>query len=145
HPRSPTGLNDYDGLRLGTLGAVLGFELDLRALGQRLEALAADRAEMHEHVLTAITRSDEPKALRVVEPLHGSGCHTNTSSHPTQERAKEAHDAPTDTRSDTASKLAASSRPTEFSSGRPRLPSRFMSSVMLLIPRRVLRRNPAAT
>src|SRR6516165_513434 len=84
-PRPRAGLDDYDGLRLGALRALLGLELHLRTLGQRLEALTADRAEMHEHVLAAITRSDEPKALRVVEPLHGSGCHTNTSPHPTQE------------------------------------------------------------
>src|SRR5262249_61348161 len=80
-PRTPTPasharrLDERDGPRLRTVLAVFGLELDLRALKQRLEALAADRAEVHEHVLAAITRSDEAKALRLVEPLHGSGCH----------------------------------------------------------------------
>src|SRR6516162_1791054 len=103
-PDSRTGLDDYDRLSLRALRALFGLELDLRALGEGLEALAADRAEMHEDVLTAVTRGDEPKALCIVEPLHGSGCHTNTSSHPSRERAKEAHHATTDTRSSTTVK-----------------------------------------
>src|SRR5215472_12550117 len=73
-------LDERDGARLGTLRSVFGLELDVRTFRQRLEAFAADRAEMHEDVLAPITRGDEPKALRIVEPLHGSGCHENTSS-----------------------------------------------------------------
>src|SRR4051794_21536185 len=74
-------LDDPDGRSLRALGALLGLELDVRALGQRLEAVATDRAEMNENVLPAVSRRDEPEALGVVEPLHGSGCHRNTPPH----------------------------------------------------------------
>src|SRR5690606_19251269 len=48
-------------------------ELHLLALGQGLEALALDGAVVDEAVLLAVGRGDEPKALGVVEPLHGAG------------------------------------------------------------------------
>src|SRR4029450_11616152 len=48
---------------------------DLRALVKALEALAGDRAEVNEDVVAAVGLRDEAVALRVVEPLHGSGCH----------------------------------------------------------------------
>src|SRR5690348_16976561 len=51
-----------------------------------------------EHVLAAISGGDEPIPLRIVEPLHGSGCHTNTSS-TTKERAEAARRCATGTRS----------------------------------------------
>src|SRR5215212_1785487 len=70
-----------DVLRLGALLPLGGLELDLRALGERLEAVACDRAVVDEQVLAALVGGDEPIALRVVEPLDGSGCHIqNTSS-----------------------------------------------------------------
>src|SRR5205814_6302824 len=53
-------------------------ELDLRALGEGLEALACDRAVMDEEVLASVVRGDEPVPLRVVEPLHGSCRHRKT-------------------------------------------------------------------
>src|SRR5262249_18800466 len=49
-------------------------ELDPFALGERLETLALDRREVHEHVLAA-RLGDEAKALRLVEPLHGATSH----------------------------------------------------------------------
>src|ERR1700747_1988815 len=66
---------------VASLGALLPLgrlELDLRALGERLEALARDRAEVDEHVFAALVRGDEAVPLRVVEPLDGSGCHIST-------------------------------------------------------------------
>src|SRR3954447_14432794 len=60
---------------LGTFRALLDLVLDLGAFGEALEALAGDRAEVHEDVVTAVGLRDEAVALRVVEPLHGSGCH----------------------------------------------------------------------
>src|SRR5690348_8692873 len=75
-----------------TLRPVDRVELHLRALGERLETLAGDRGMVDEHVLATLSRGDEPIPLRIVEPLHGSSCHTNTSS-TTKERAEEAHRA----------------------------------------------------
>src|SRR5262245_22683297 len=71
------GADDGDVLPLRALGAPLGLELDLRALGERLEAVAADRRVVDEDVLAAVARGDEAVALRVVEPLHSSCCHRN--------------------------------------------------------------------
>src|SRR5215203_4699756 len=74
-----------DVLRLGALLPLGGLELDLRALGERLEAVARDRAVVDEQVLATLIGGDEPIALRVVEPLDGSGCHIqNTSSSPSR-------------------------------------------------------------
>ena len=41
---------------------------------EALEALCLDRAEVNEHVLATLL-GDEAEALRLVEPLHGTGCH----------------------------------------------------------------------
>src|SRR3954466_10803983 len=67
--------DDADVAGLGTLRALLDLVLDLRAFGEALEALAGDRAEVNEDVVAAVGLRDEAVALRVVEPLHGSGCH----------------------------------------------------------------------
>src|SRR6266496_6584791 len=67
--------DDADVAGLGTFRALLDLVLDLGAFGEALEALAGDRAEVHEDVVTAVGLRDEAVALRVVEPLHGSGCH----------------------------------------------------------------------
>src|SRR5919201_4756335 len=61
--------------RFGTLCSLTNFELDLSALGEGLVALARNRRMVDEDVLLALGRSDEAVALRVVEPLDGSGCH----------------------------------------------------------------------
>jgi putative membrane protein len=68
-------LDESDVLRLGALCALGAFELDLRTLGERLEAVAGDCAVVDEQVLTACVRGDEAIPLRIVEPLDGSGCH----------------------------------------------------------------------
>src|SRR5262249_28726695 len=83
-----------DGLNIDRLGALLTFarlELDLRVLAERLEPLTDDVGVVDEEVLATLVRRDEAVALRVVEPLHGSGCHIDyTSSHPENERVEEA-------------------------------------------------------
>src|SRR3954469_25916124 len=56
--------------RLRSLLPLDDFEFDLIALGERLESVALNRAEVHEDVRTALVR-DETVALRIVEPLHG--------------------------------------------------------------------------
>src|SRR4051812_40330288 len=60
---------------LRALGALAELVLDLRALGQGPEPVALERREVHERVLTAVIRRDEPEALLVAEPLHDSCCH----------------------------------------------------------------------
>src|SRR5688500_9046229 len=60
---------------LGALLALAHLELDLRALGEGAKAVTRDRAEVDEDILAAPVRGDEAIALRVVEPLHGSGRH----------------------------------------------------------------------
>src|SRR5690606_7683936 len=66
-----------DVLRRGALGALDHVELDAVAFGQRLEPAALDGAVMDEAVLRAVLARDEPEALGLVEPLHGSpGTHS---------------------------------------------------------------------
>src|SRR4051794_14798581 len=80
-PRPPAPeyleLDDVRGCR--ALRALLCVVAHLRALGQRLEAAALDRAVMHEQVLALVIGRDEPEALVVVEPLNGSSCHLKVS------------------------------------------------------------------
>src|SRR6266540_3856870 len=78
-PRRLDGRCDADAARLRTLRPLLHLVLDLRALGEALVALALDRAVVDEHVLARVIRRDEAVALVVAEPLHGSGCHLDTS------------------------------------------------------------------
>src|SRR5438067_8415815 len=73
HPRLLA--DEHDALRLGAFRALRGLELHLRVLGERLVALADDRAVMDEQILAALIGDDEAVPLLVVEPLHGSGCH----------------------------------------------------------------------
>src|SRR5690349_7428191 len=61
--------------RLQPLGTAHDVELERFALGERLEPLAGDGREMHEHVLAAVRLGDEAKALRLVEPLHSATRH----------------------------------------------------------------------
>src|SRR3954463_8966491 len=70
-------LDDVGGRR--ALRTLLCVVAHLRALGQRLEAAALDRAVMHEQVLALVIGRDEPEALVVVEALDGSRCHLNFS------------------------------------------------------------------
>src|SRR5919108_1263831 len=77
-----------DVCRLRTFGAFALLELDARTLGEGLEPLTGDVAVMHEHILRALVRGDEPVPLAVVEPLHGSSCHQKTPpSHHIHEQA----------------------------------------------------------
>src|SRR6266852_2606980 len=69
--------NDVD--CLGTLLAFTRLVLDLRALGQRLEAVAGDVRVVYEEILAAVLRGDEAVSLGVVEPLDGSGFHVGSS------------------------------------------------------------------
>src|SRR5829696_1725186 len=69
-----------DVYRLGALVACLCVVLDLRTLGERLEAVAGDAGVMHEEVLAELVRRYEAEALLVAEPLHCSGGHFATST-----------------------------------------------------------------
>src|SRR3712207_1694985 len=71
--RSCLERRDADGL--GALVPGLRLELHARALGERTEAVAQDRAVVDEEVLAAFVRRDEPEALVVVEPLDDSCGH----------------------------------------------------------------------
>src|SRR5438128_5344973 len=64
-----------DVLRLQALRTLGDLEFDRIALGETAEALSLDRREVDEHIGTRLLR-DEAKALRVVEPLHLTLCHT---------------------------------------------------------------------
>jgi len=66
------GLANVGGLE--ALRAPRHFELDLVTLGQALEALGLNGAEVYEHVL-AVLLGDETEPLRIVEPLHASLSH----------------------------------------------------------------------
>src|SRR5438105_5053690 len=67
------GLANVRGLE--TLGAACHLELHLVTFRQTLEALRGDGAEVDEDVLAALLR-DEAEALRIVEPLDSTVCHT---------------------------------------------------------------------
>src|SRR4026209_43600 len=73
---SSRSLLDVD--RLRALLALALLVLDASVLLQRLEAVAGDVRVMYEKVLSPSVGRDEAIALRVVEPLHGSGCHRHT-------------------------------------------------------------------
>src|SRR5919204_6367444 len=70
-PRPVRGLRERRHVRrLGALVAFARLELDLRAFGQRPEAVTLDLRVMDEQVLAALLGRDEPVALRIAEPLH---------------------------------------------------------------------------
>jgi len=69
------GLANVRGLE--TLGAACHLELHLVTFRQTLEALRGDGAEVDEDVLAVLLR-DEAEALRIVEPLDSTVCHTRT-------------------------------------------------------------------
>src|SRR5918995_2634526 len=73
-------LDRADVHRLGALVARLFLVLDLRVLGERLEALPVDARVVDEEVTIAVVRRDESVALLVVEPLDGSGRHVPAPS-----------------------------------------------------------------
>src|SRR5688500_12811981 len=75
--KEPTNLQRLDRIRLQSLLALHNGETDLLSFLEALEALALDRAEMHEHVF-AVLPADEAESLGVVEPLH---CTVFAASH----------------------------------------------------------------
>src|SRR5262245_50262695 len=83
---SSRSLLDVD--RLRALLALALLVLDASILLQRLEAVAGDVRVMYEQVLSTPVGRDEAVALRVVEPLHGSGCHSTTPRHTTGQAGK---------------------------------------------------------
>src|SRR5215208_168168 len=60
---------------LRALRALAQLVVHLGTFGQRPEPVALDGGEVHERVLTAVIRRDEPEALLVAEPLHDSRSH----------------------------------------------------------------------
>src|ERR1044071_1385875 len=59
--------------RLQALGALHDVEFNGRAFRKRAEAAALDRRKMNKQIVAALA-GDEAEALRVVEPLDGTGC-----------------------------------------------------------------------
>src|SRR5438876_577017 len=68
-----------DVCRLKTFRSAGDLELDLVTLGEALEAVCLDGAEVDEHVLPAIL-GDKAIPLRIVEPLHLTLSHVPVSS-----------------------------------------------------------------
>src|SRR5262249_6206464 len=62
-----------DGRRAAALGGDL--VADLLAFVETVQSRALDRADMHEHILAAVARLDEPEALSGVEPLYRTSRH----------------------------------------------------------------------
>src|SRR6185369_2432904 len=72
-------LADVRGLQ--TFGSLRHVELHAITFGERLEAIALDRREVHEHILSTFLR-EESETLRLVEPLYCSGRHFETPCSP---------------------------------------------------------------
>ena len=53
-----------------TFLAVLNFKLNVLAFGQSFETITLDSGEVYEHIFAAISRSNETKTFRLVEPLN---------------------------------------------------------------------------
>jgi hypothetical protein len=51
-------------------------EFDLLPLVEAMHSRAFDRADVHEDVVTALVRLNEPESLLTVEPLHGALRHS---------------------------------------------------------------------
>ena len=79
-PPTPARSDGADVRRLQALGALDDVELDLLALREAAEAVGLDGRVVAEHVLAAAILRDEAEALRVVEPLHRSSCHSRALS-----------------------------------------------------------------
>src|SRR4051812_19023608 len=65
-------------LRLQALRTARHLEGHLLAFGEGAEPVHLDRGVVAEHVFSALILHDEPKALRIVEPLHSTSCHVST-------------------------------------------------------------------
>jgi hypothetical protein len=62
---------------LQTLRTFLDIKVDRLAFGQRLESVSLDCGEVHEHVVTAISRCNKTEALGLVKPLYSACSHVN--------------------------------------------------------------------
>ena len=71
--RVESALDRHNILGGRALLALNHIEVDLLTLGERLEALALNRAVVAEDILLAVVAGDEAEALLVVEPLYSSG------------------------------------------------------------------------
>src|SRR5262249_32183112 len=71
----PSGSSRANVLRLQTLRAAGHVELHLHPFRKGTEPLHLDGGVMAEHILATTVLGKEPKALRVVEPFHGTSCH----------------------------------------------------------------------
>src|ERR1700682_2670515 len=69
------GSDRPDVLGLQALRALGHLEADLLAFGQASEALGLDGRVVAEDILAAVVLSDKAKTLRIIEPLHRTGCH----------------------------------------------------------------------
>ena len=67
------GQLDLGGLLAATAAIVLNHEGDLVALVEAVDASALERAHVKEHVLRAIGRLNEAKALSELEELNSAG------------------------------------------------------------------------
>src|SRR5687767_11681634 len=79
-PRCIGALERRDVDRRRALRALLGVIRDAGALREGAEAVTRDAGEMDEEVLAGLVGRDEPEALVVAEPLHGTGRHVFTST-----------------------------------------------------------------
>src|SRR6516164_3378413 len=70
-------LDRLDVLRLQALRSAAHFERHLLSLGEGAKPLGLDGGVVDEDVLASAVLGDEAKALRIVEPLHGTGCHAS--------------------------------------------------------------------
>jgi hypothetical protein len=61
--------------RLSAPLIVLKIEVKLLTLGEITHASLLDGGDVYEHILAAVFRLDETKALLGIEPLHCSGSH----------------------------------------------------------------------
>ena len=78
HRALQTSLQRRDVGRLQTLRALLRFEAHFLIFSERLEAVAAYFREVGEEIVAASIRSNEAKALAIVEPLDSTGIHKNS-------------------------------------------------------------------
>jgi hypothetical protein len=60
---------------LAVLGVSLRIERNLLAFRQRLETVALDGREMHEHILTTVVIGDKSETLILIEPFHSTVIH----------------------------------------------------------------------
>ena len=77
HAQNKRRLSQLEIFRAGLAPHLVGlqFKRDLLAFGEAGKPGTLDRLDMNEHILTAVIRGDEAKALLTVEPLHSTCRH----------------------------------------------------------------------